>query len=411
MRMRKRHNLGPRMEACAAYLIEDPAAMRGEWLAAFPEQDRVYVELGCGKGRFTVELAQAEPSALILAIEKVPDAMILAMERAQAAGVTNIRFMDFDAANLPDIFAAGEIDRLFLNFSDPWPKSRDAKFRLTAPGFLRIYADLLSPEGQIQFKTDNGPLFTWSLEQFAAEGWALSEITDDLHKNGPVGIMTDYEAKFTAEGLKIHRLAARKTAQTKTTAAGPVPRLRNAALGDARGRRKLQPSEDAVSLTPGTLSLYHALFRDFEQAPELFEDKSKLRPYVYDPAKVDAWVAERLARSGERRFCIMMDREPIGELVLKGIDPVGKRCAMGICLKNDRFKNHGYGTLAERQGLRYAFEELGMETVLADSLLQNTRSQRALQKAGFRFVSEDAHFKYYQISREQFTGKQREEQA
>ena len=185
MRMRKRHNLDSRMDACSAYLIEDPAALRGEWLAAFPEQDRLYVELGCGKGRFTVETAKAEPSAVILAIEKVPDAMVLAMERARDAGVTNVRFMDFDAANLASIFAPEEIDRLYLNFSDPWPKSRDAKFRLTAPGFLRLYADALSPGGQIWFKTDNAPLFAWSLEQFEAEGWALSEVTDDLHGNGP----------------------------------------------------------------------------------------------------------------------------------------------------------------------------------------------------------------------------------
>ena len=411
MRMRKRHNLAPRMEACSAYLIEDPAAMRGEWLAAFPEQDRLYVELGCGKGRFTVETAQAEPTALILAIEKVPDAMVLAMERARDAGITNVRFMDFDAANLADIFAPEEIDRIYLNFSDPWPKSRDAKFRLTAPSFLRLYADALSPGGQIHFKTDNTPLFDWSAEQMTSEGWALSELTHDLHEKGPVGVMTDYEAKFYAEGLKINRLVATKGAETKNTAAGPLPRLRNAALGDARGRRKIQPSEDAVSLTPGTLPLYHALFRDFEQAPELFEDKSKLQPYIYEPAKVDAWFAERQARSGERRFCIMLDREPIGELVLKGIDPAGKSCARGICLKNDRFKNRGYGPLAERQALRYAFEELGMETVRADSLLQNTRSQRSLQKAGFRFASEDGHFKYYQVSKEQFYGRQREEQA
>ena len=124
-----------------------------------------------------------------------------------------------------------------------------------------------------------------------------------------------------------------------------------------------------------------------------------------------AWFSERQARQNERRFYILLEREPIGELVLKAIDAERRCCALGICLKNDRFKNRGYGTVAERQALRYAFEELGMETVLADSLLRNTRSQRSLQKAGFRFVSEDGHFKYYQISREQFTGGQREEQV
>ena len=411
MRMRKRHNLAPRMEACSAYLIEDPAAMRGEWLAAFPEQDKLYVELGCGKGRFTVETAKAEPTALILAIEKVPDAMVLAMERAKDAGITNVRFMDFDAANLADIFAPEEIDRIYLNFSDPWPKSRDAKFRLTAPSFLRLYADALSAGGQIHFKTDNTPLFDWSVQQFSSEGWALSELTHDLHRDGPVGVMTDYEAKFYAEGLQINRLVASKTAETRNTAAGPLPRLRNAALGDARGSKKPQPTEDAVRLVPASRSLCHAFFRDFEQAPELFEDRSQCRPYVYDAEQVDAWFAERQARPDERRFYILLEQEPIGELVLKRIDPGNRRCELGICMKNDRFKNHGYGTVAERQGLRYAFEELGLETVGADSLLQNTRSQRSLQKAGFRYVSEDEHFKYYQISSEQFSGKQRGEQA
>jgi len=238
MRMRKRHNLAPRMEACAAYLIEDPAAFRGRWRESFPGHGQLFVELGCGKGRFTVETAAALPETLLLAIEKVPDAMILAMERAQARELSNVRFMDFDAKDLATIFAPGEVDRLYLNFSDPWPKSRDAKFRLTAPGFLRLYADALPLGGEIHFKTDNTPLFDWSVEQFTAEGWALSELTHDLHGQGPVGVMTDYEAKFTAEGVKINRLVATRTKETKTTAAGAVPRLRNAALADARGNQE-----------------------------------------------------------------------------------------------------------------------------------------------------------------------------
>jgi tRNA (guanine-N7-)-methyltransferase len=393
------------MEACADYLIDDPAALRGKWRESCPGHERLYVELGCGKGRFTVETARQTPEALFLAIEKVPDAMILAMERARDMGLKNVRFMDFDAANLASIFAPGEIDRLYLNFSDPWPKSRDAKFRLTAPGFLRLYADVLSPGGQIWFKTDNAPLFAWSLEQFESEGWALSEVTDDLHRDGPVGIMTDYELKFTAEGLKIHRLVATRTAETRGTAAGAVPRLRNAALGDARGSKKPRPPEDALRLVPATLPLCHAYFRQFQQSPELFEDPGRCLPYFYDPQKVDDWFSERQARQNERRFYALLGEEPIGDLVLKKIDPVQRRCELGVCLVNERWKNHGYGTLAEKLALRLAFEELGMETVLADSLLQNSRSQRSLQKAGFRFVSEDEHFKYYRITREEFLAR------
>ena len=235
MRMRKRHNLEPRMEKCAALLISEPAENRGRWREALPGYDRLYVELGCGKGRFTAGTAEAIPDALLLAIEKVPDAMIVAMERVRGLGLPNVRFLDFDAARLPEIFDRGELDRIYINFCDPWPKSRDAKLRLTAPGFLRLYGDALRDGGEIHFKTDNTPLFDWSIGVFESEGWALSEVTHDLHANGTVGVMTDYEAKFTAEGLAINRLVARRTAATRGTDAPPLPRLRGASLVDARG--------------------------------------------------------------------------------------------------------------------------------------------------------------------------------
>ena len=149
-----------------------------------------------------------------------------------------VTFIDRDVALLPELFAPGEVDRVYLNFCDPWPKSRDAKHRLTAPGFLRLYADVLAPGGTLRFKTDNLPLFQWSLAQFEAEGWALSEVTNDLHAAGVRGVMTDYEAKFHAQGVKINRLVATRTAGTKTTAAGTPERLRNAALSDAKGKQE-----------------------------------------------------------------------------------------------------------------------------------------------------------------------------
>ena len=245
MRMRKRSNLAPRMERCAGLLVTQPEALRGRWLAEVPGMDRLYVELGCGKGRFTADTAETLDRTLLVAVEKVPDAMILAMERVQARGIGNVRFLDMDAEKLPELFAPGEAERIYINFCNPWPKSRDAKLRLTAPSFLRLYADALAEGGQIHFKTDNTPLFDWSVQQFEAEGWALSEVTHDLHANGPVGVMTDYEAKFTAEGMKINRLVATKTAATLGTAAGPVPRLRGASLVDARGY------EESMAHQPG----------------------------------------------------------------------------------------------------------------------------------------------------------------
>ena len=235
MRMRKRRNLGPRMERCSELLISEPETRKGTWRSLYPDCEKLLLELGCGKGRFTAETARLEPENLLIAVERVPAAMILAMERVKAAGLENVRFIDADAKLLEEMFSAGEVDRIYINFCDPWPKSRDARLRLTAPSFLRIYGDLLPVGGQIHFKTDNKPLFDWSLEQFEAEKWTVKECTNDLHVNGQVGVMTDYEAKFTAAGMKINRLVAEKTGDTMGSAAGPVPRLKNASLVDARG--------------------------------------------------------------------------------------------------------------------------------------------------------------------------------
>ena len=228
------------MERASSVLVAEPEQLRGKWRTLRPDCAALHLELGCGKGRFTVETAAAAPETLLVAVEKVPDAMVVAMERAVERELDNVRFIDRDVMLLPELFAPGEVDRIYLNFCDPWPKSRDAKHRLTAPGFLRLYAEVLAPGGALCFKTDNLPLFQWSLEQFTAEGWALSEVTNDLHAEAVCGVMTDYEAKFHAQGVKINRLVAAKTDQTKTTAAGTPERLRNAALSDARGKQEAQ---------------------------------------------------------------------------------------------------------------------------------------------------------------------------
>ena len=236
MRMRRKPNLEPRMESCGEVQIKDPEGFFGHWKEEFAGYGELWLELGCGKGSFTVKTAQENPDVLLLAVEKVRDAMVIAMERSLNAGASNIRFIDMDALRLNEVFKRGDVDRLFINFCDPWPKSRDAKHRLTAPGFLRKYAELLDIGGEIRFKTDNRPLFDWSCEQFAAEGWEIRELTNDLHRDGVQGIMTDYEAKFHAQGVPINRLVAVKTENTKDRSAGEVPRLRDAALSDARGK-------------------------------------------------------------------------------------------------------------------------------------------------------------------------------
>ena len=210
MRIRKKPNLIPRMERCSDVQIKDPAALKGEWLAKNPEYNKLWVELGCGKGRFTADTAEQNPESLLVAIEKVADAMIIGMERVFDRNIKNVRFIDTDVLVLPVIFSEGEVDRIYLNFSDPWPKNRDAKHRLTSPGFLKLYESVLKAEGEIHFKTDNQPLFEYSVETFEREGWELSELTRNLHENGIVGVMTDYEAKFYEQGVKINRFVAKK---------------------------------------------------------------------------------------------------------------------------------------------------------------------------------------------------------
>ena len=208
MRMRKKKNLIPRMERCEAYQIKDPYDRKGHWRELMPEARELRVELGCGKGRFTAETAKAEPDVLFIAVEKVPDAMVVAMERAAREALRNVWFVDADVNQLPEFFESGEVSRIYINFCDPWPKSNQAKRRLTHGNFLKLYRKVLVPEGQIHFKSDNEKLFAFSVEEIPQFGFALSEVTDDLHADGPKGVMTDYEAKFYELGTPIHRLVA-----------------------------------------------------------------------------------------------------------------------------------------------------------------------------------------------------------
>ena len=212
MRMRKKTNLVPRMERCADILIADPAEMKGKWLSLKPEAKQIWLEIGCGKGRFTAQTAAANPDVLYIAIERVPDAMVIAMERCKEMGLTNAFFVDGDAALLRDYFAPDELDRLFINFCDPWPSHKHSKRRLTQVGFLILYRGILKIGGQIHFKSDNKDLYEYSLFQFPKAGYELSEVTRNLHEHGICGIMTDYEEKFHNMGTPINRCVGTKLA-------------------------------------------------------------------------------------------------------------------------------------------------------------------------------------------------------
>ncbi len=211
-RMRKKKNLDARLERCAAYQISDPRAMRGRWRELYPAARQLRLELGCGKGRFTVETAARNPDVLLIAIERVADALVMSMERAKERGLSNVFFIREDAANLSEFFAEGEVDLLYINFCDPWPSKKHAKRRLIHESFLKSYRDLLGDGGQIHFKTDNKPLFEFSLTQFPRGGYALSEVTFDLHRDDPDVVMTDFEAVFHEQGVRINRCVGTKAA-------------------------------------------------------------------------------------------------------------------------------------------------------------------------------------------------------
>ena len=205
MRMRRMKNLDVRMERCAALRIAEPALLKGNWRSLKPDATALWVEVGCGKGKFTAETAAANPDVLMIAVERCREAMVVAMEKAQSMKLTNVFYIDMDVANIEEIFAGEEIDRLFINFPDPWPRKKNAKRRLTPLGFLDKYCRVVKCGGEFHYKTDTAPLFEFSVEEFAACGLEVKNLTRNLHENGIVGITTGYEEKFHALGTPINR--------------------------------------------------------------------------------------------------------------------------------------------------------------------------------------------------------------
>ena len=209
MRMRKKKNCGARMERCESVWIKEPEKCKGKWHEIFENNNPIHIEIGCGKGSFIRGMAQMHPDINFVAVEKVEDVIVMAMEKAIEAELTNVRFTDMDAEKIDDFFEYGEAERIYLNFSDPWKKNKQAKRRLTHKNFLDIYKKILKPEQQIWFKTDNKQLFEFSLNSLCAEDFKLSNITLDLHNSGFEGnVMTEYETRFVELGQPIYRLEA-----------------------------------------------------------------------------------------------------------------------------------------------------------------------------------------------------------
>lgn len=180
-----------------------------DWKTIFGNDNPVFLEIGTGKGRFIMENAQTHPFINYIGMERSASVLYRAVQKYDQEPLPNLRFMLCNADKLNDIFLPGSVARIFLNFSDPWPKARHAKRRLTAPSFLAMYDRVLAADGHIAFKTDNRDLFNWSIEQALDCGWHIDAATTDLHNN-PIllehNVMTEYEEKFTEQGIPIYEL-------------------------------------------------------------------------------------------------------------------------------------------------------------------------------------------------------------
>ena len=193
------------------FVIHDAAERKGHWQEVFGNDHPIHIEIGMGKGRFLTALAKQNPDINYIGIERYDSVLIRALEqREQEEEINNLFYLCEDAKNVAELFAPGEISRIYLNFSDPWPKDRHAKRRLTSTEFFARYDQILRKDGEVMFKTDNRILFDFSLEQVPLAGWQLKDVTFDLHHSeyAEGNIMTEYEEKFSSLGNPIFRLVA-----------------------------------------------------------------------------------------------------------------------------------------------------------------------------------------------------------
>lgn len=209
--MRLKHVKGAKEAiALSEYVIQEPQQLKGKWKELFGNDNPIHIEIGMGKGKFLIQLAQENPDINYIGIEKFSSVLIRAVEKRRELELSNLYFILFDAEHLNEVFEEKEIAQIYLNFSDPWPKDRHAKRRLTSKEYLARYDKILSADGYVIFKTDNSALFDFSLEQVTIAGWKLLNYTYDLHHSEYVegNVMTEYEEKFSNLGNPIHRLVA-----------------------------------------------------------------------------------------------------------------------------------------------------------------------------------------------------------
>ena len=198
----------------STFVIQEPQSLKGKWEEAFEKKQPLHIEVGMGKGRFLMDMARLHPDINYVGIEMYDSVLLRALQKREeleeeGERLSNLFFMRMDARLLPEIFGQGEVDKIYLNFSDPWPKARHAKRRLTSREFLARYDAILAPEGCVEFKTDNRDLFAFSLEEVNETKWKLLAHTFDLHHDEEMmreNVMTEYEEKFSSMGNPICKM-------------------------------------------------------------------------------------------------------------------------------------------------------------------------------------------------------------
>ncbi len=188
------------------FVIHDPEKRKGQWKAVFGNEQPIRLEIGMGKGRFLMTLAAQHPEVNYLGIEKYSSVLLRALQKMEEDPLPNLRFIRMDAEYITDVFDKEEIDRIYLNFSDPWPKDRHAKRRLPSRQFLERYDQILKKDGIIEFKTDNRDLFDFAVEEITETKWKIDAVTYDLHHDEKMvegNVMTEYEERFSSQGNPI----------------------------------------------------------------------------------------------------------------------------------------------------------------------------------------------------------------
>ncbi|WP_366247423.1 tRNA (guanosine(46)-N7)-methyltransferase TrmB [Terribacillus aidingensis] len=190
-------------------VVQEPKNYKGKWRELFGNDKPLHVEIGSGKGQFITGMAAQHPEYNFIGIEQAKSIIVTAVEKAAEADLPNVRLLNENAADFRELFEVNEVDSIYLNFSDPWPKNKHEKRRLTYKSFLKQYESVLKDDGEVVFKTDNQKLFEYSLSSFSRYGMILQEVKLDLHaENDPLNVKTEYEEKFSSRGYRIYRSVA-----------------------------------------------------------------------------------------------------------------------------------------------------------------------------------------------------------